>query len=506
MNRGNIINNISKLNTFIIMSKTNDYLRTYVEKLFDKKSKKIKFINDFDANTIDLLYSSLQLMNNKGSLSPKDYNKIDKKELKYYIDKSKGLKHYNKQCSSIKTEEQLLNAIKNALEEGAYTCNYDNTIKLDNGLIFDIKWFVSFVNYLSESLSLNRFLSTDAKTYTYRIVEINNNSTNNYDQFVKNIHIYDYKISTKTKTTLSFADVKYLTNMMNNIIDYDFEKLKELNSELAKSKFTLSVNKNYPTFTKDQKEFIKKQLNEENHEFLIEYIKNTFDCVNSTKNYNHQKYYKVYDCLKALGHAYKNNYELEECRQKIDLINREDMLCAITMGDFYINYIYDEKSLNEGFMYEELKLDELKPEKIDYETQDYKNIISKLSNTHKRLIGDNRKINKYLIRNKENEDDNLTNLCQSVDKNIEEIKLLRKELTKEKEINLSKSNVNKKKIDYIKLALINGNYKYYDNKIILSANNSKYQKIFKIEIPFNDFIGIVLSDYNKNLRIDYYQK
>ena len=117
MDRGNLINNISKLNTFITMSKTNDYLHTYIEKLFDKKSKNMKFINDFDTNTTDLLYSSLQLMSNKGPLSSKEFNKIDKKELKYYIDKAKGIKHYNKQFEAIKNEEQLLNAIKTSCRQ-----------------------------------------------------------------------------------------------------------------------------------------------------------------------------------------------------------------------------------------------------------------------------------------------------------------------------------------------------------------------------------------------------
>ena len=49
MIRGNtILENISKLNTYIRMSKSNEFLGIYIDKIINNKSKKIKFINDFD--------------------------------------------------------------------------------------------------------------------------------------------------------------------------------------------------------------------------------------------------------------------------------------------------------------------------------------------------------------------------------------------------------------------------------------------------------------------------
>ncbi|HIS18930.1 MAG TPA: hypothetical protein IAC02_10030, partial [Candidatus Coprovivens excrementavium] len=66
MKRGNtLLDNISKLNTFIHMIKSNEFLGIYLEKILNNRSKNIKFINDFDYISLDLLYTSLQIMSNK---------------------------------------------------------------------------------------------------------------------------------------------------------------------------------------------------------------------------------------------------------------------------------------------------------------------------------------------------------------------------------------------------------------------------------------------------------
>jgi len=82
-----LLDNISKLNTFVHMSKSNELLSIYVEKITNNKSQNMKFVNDFDYLSLDLLYTSLQLMSNKETITKVEFDKLDKKELSYYMRK-----------------------------------------------------------------------------------------------------------------------------------------------------------------------------------------------------------------------------------------------------------------------------------------------------------------------------------------------------------------------------------------------------------------------------------
>ena len=95
MRESAILENISKLNTFVNMVKSNEFLSIYVEKITNNRSKNLKFINDFDTISLDLLYTSLQILNDR-KVTKEDYNKLDKKELKYYLDKTKGINFFKK--------------------------------------------------------------------------------------------------------------------------------------------------------------------------------------------------------------------------------------------------------------------------------------------------------------------------------------------------------------------------------------------------------------------------
>ena len=113
MIRGNtLLENISKLNTFVHTIKSNEFLSIYIEKIINNKSKSIKFINDFDYISLDLLYTSLQIMNSKEKITKESFYKIDKKELKYYMDKVKGINYFKKQVPAIKSEEILVEYLK----------------------------------------------------------------------------------------------------------------------------------------------------------------------------------------------------------------------------------------------------------------------------------------------------------------------------------------------------------------------------------------------------------
>ena len=109
-----------------------------------------------------------------------------------------------------------------------------------------------------------------------------------------------------------------------------------------------------------------------------------------------------------------------------DLNNKqEEIKNAIAISNFYINYIYDEQNLKELFNYEILNLEDLKPNIIDYETTEYKSIISELSKLNKKVVIINRKINKCLsnaklipktnIKLQEENSKGLSNNCQELE-------------------------------------------------------------------------------------------
>ena len=70
-----LLANISKLNTYIHMVKSNNLISIYLEKITNKKSKSLKFVNDFDYLSLDLLYTSLEIMSNKEKISLEEFNK-----------------------------------------------------------------------------------------------------------------------------------------------------------------------------------------------------------------------------------------------------------------------------------------------------------------------------------------------------------------------------------------------------------------------------------------------
>ena len=155
MKRGqNYNDNITKLYTFVNMKKSLNNLKLYIEKIANNKCQSLKFIDDFEPNVLDLLFTSLKMLNFSDKITLKDIEKIDKKELSYYIEKSHGMKYFTKQNSSIKNEEQLINFIKDSLIKGDYICSMNNTIRFSNNIIVDTDWLVNFSNFLVNSFNL----------------------------------------------------------------------------------------------------------------------------------------------------------------------------------------------------------------------------------------------------------------------------------------------------------------------------------------------------------------
>lgn len=519
MKRGNtLLDNISKLNTFIHMIKSNEFLGIYLEKILNNRSKNIKFINDFDYISLDLLYTSLQIMSNKEKITKEEYNKIDKKELKYYLDKVKGMGYFKRQVPQIKSEDILIDYLRSSLANGEYICNHNNTIKFDNGLIVDSDWIVEFANFLITSLNNNTNLSNDGYTYHFKTITLPEKN-NNFRHFLKEIRLHEYNVTRKDNKRLTFQDIKYLIDTLSVIDNYDFDQLKDINSKLSKEKYSLSINKKNINLSKEEKTKLEKLYYEEiDYDILKEYLNDTLNCYNSKANLNKRRLIENYEILRSLSHAYKCNYSLQECRKLFDLNDRkEELLNALAIANFYINYIYDEANLHKYFNYSLLKLKDLRPSIIDYETPEYKSIISNLSVLNKKVVVVNRRINKYLeasrlhkadVKYVEATSQGFSRSCSELEKLVKEIKVLRTQLEDAKDTNRRESNINKTKLNYIKESIINGRYNYNKDSNLLIFDDfspKDYHRTFHLEITLNDFIDIVLSDYNRNIRINFYQ-
>ncbi len=518
MIRGNtLLDNISKLNTFVHMTKSNEFLSSYISKIMNNKSKSIKFINDFDYISLDLLYTSLQIMGNDENLSSEEFNKIDKKELKYYMDKTKGINYFRSQVQSIKNEEILVNYLRKALATGSYVSNNNNTIRFDNGMIADSDWVVDFASFLVTSLNNNVNLSSDGVTYNFNVVSIPDKG-DSFKNYMKNIKLYEYSVTKQGMKKLTYEDIKYLINTLSVIEEYDFKQLQEINSLLAKEKYTLSVNKKNVSLTREDKMKIEKLYNEANYEYVLkEYIKDTLKCFNSNTNISRRKLLDTFELIRSISRAYKCNYSLDECRKLFDISARKsDILTGLALANFYINYVYDENNLTKHFNYSMLELNALKPTIIDYETVEYKSIINNLSSLNKRVVKVNRRINKYLenAKSKNNIDevkkntDSFVKDCNELDRLVKEIKELRAELSLEKDATRHDSNMNKTKLRYIKEAIINGRYSVdgTNNLMIFDCySNRDYHHTFHLEITLDSFIQVLLSDHNRNTRINFYQ-
>ncbi len=515
-----LLANISKLNTYVHMVKSNNLISIYLEKITNKKSKTLKFVNDFDFLSLDLLYTSLEIMSNKDKITTEEFNKIDKGELKYYLNKIKGINYFKKQVPSLKGEEQVVNYLRSSLAKGKYVVNNNSTIRFENGLIVDADWLVEFANFLITSINNNIYLSNDCKNFTLKTINLPE-YTNNVRKFIKDIKVYEYVVHHKDRKKITFANLQFLINKLGNIDNYDFKELQKINSELAKDNFCLSVNKQSALFTPSDKSKLEKLLNEkeDNIPVIEEFVKEVFDCYNTKAKQSRKDLIESFELLRSLTHAYKNCYSLDECRKLFDIDkDTEKLYSALAISNFYINYIYDEENLRKHFNYSLLQLDDLKPTTIDYETIEYKTIINNLSVLNKKIVAENRKINNILLLTRrlpkssiillKDKSKELAGHCSELERLVNEAQILREELELEKDENHNKSNINRTKLKYIKESIIEGKYSFdKDTSLFTFDNYSKkdYHNTFHLDITLNKFNEIILSEYNQNIRINFYQ-
>lgn len=520
MKRENVLlENISKLNTYIHMTKSNELLRIYLEKITNKKSKSLKFVPDFDYISLDLLYTSLSIMNTQNKITTEEFNKIDKGELKYYFGKIKGINTFKKQVPSLNSEEIVINFLLKNLAEGNYIVNNNCTVKFPNGLILDSDWLVEFANFLTTSLNMNTYLSSDCKSFTIKTVVVPEKK-DNIRNFLKDLKIYEYVVTHRERKKITFSNLKYLINTLCNIEDYDFKELQKINSSLAKENFTLSVNKQKANFSSSDKLKLEKLLNEKDDiEVIKEFIKDKMNCYNTKKKQMKKDLLNSYEILRSLTYAYKSSYNLVECRKLFSVDEETDKLySALIMANFYINFIYDESNLLKHFNYSILELDFIKPTIIDYETTEYKTIINNLSTLNKKIVLENRKINKILAITRlspkssvpllKEESKSLAKHCKNLEQYVSESRALREELETAKDENHQKDNMNKTKIKYIKESIIEGNYSFDKDTSMLTFDNfskKDYHHTFHLEISLKDFENDILSEKNRNSRINFYQ-
>lgn len=513
-----ILENITKLSTNVLMTNSNNYLSIYLEKILNKKSKTLKFIPEFNCELLELLYTSLQLMNYNDTLRLEEYSKLDRQELKKYLTQ---VSYYKNQVSTLKTDLSLINYIIIALSNGSYAYTSNGKVKFDNNLVVELNWLVEFSNFLVQSLIVNENLSNDRKTYSFKLVELPNNY-DNIRQITKETLVYEFNVTRQDKRMLKIDNLNYLREELSVVDKYDFESLKELTSKLGKKKYTLAINKKQPRFTKEDKTMIEKYLNENHngYEELIDYIKETLNSIDSKFTINKITAISAYEILKNVALDYKNNLSIEKCREKYDILNKKQLINnALSIANFYNYYIYDEAQLKKYFDYEKLDLRNIKPSVIDYETEEYKNILAELSTLNKKVVAENRNINRLLAKGKikvtkkasqhNEKNSEIARSCRELERLASNIKKLREKLSNIKTTNDQISNINKTKIKYIKESIISGKYEFNEknaNIVFDSYSEKDGHKTFHLEITLDDFEQYILSEDNQKLRLEFYQK
>ena len=141
-----------------------------------------------------------------------------------------------------------------------------------------------------------------------------------------------------------------------------------------------------------------------------------------------------------------------------------------------------------------------------------------LSALNKKIVAENRKINNILLLTRrlpkssvillKDKSKELAEHCSELERLVNEAQILRDELELEKDENHNKSNINRTKLNYIKESIIEGKYSFdKDTSLFTFDNYSKkdYHNTFHLDITLNKFNEIILSEYNQNIRINFYQ-
>ncbi|MBR7042463.1 MAG: hypothetical protein IKI04_03070, partial [Bacilli bacterium] len=155
---------INRLYTYMNTYKSLELLGIYLDKITNGKSTHLKFIDDYDITALDLLLTAIKYK----SIKKIDNDKLDRKELNYYIKKGKGITYFKKQNKVIKDKGDLVKYLVSKLNEGDYYYTLDNIVRVGN-IIVNINWLTEFSEFLINSYYLEQFISDDRKLFSYLI-------------------------------------------------------------------------------------------------------------------------------------------------------------------------------------------------------------------------------------------------------------------------------------------------------------------------------------------------
>lgn len=485
------MNNMNKLYTYTNTHKSLKLLEIYIGKILNPLSKKLKFIPNFDLLSQDLLFTSIKYVGIKDYI----YEKLDSKELSYYLKINEGVSNFSKQNKTIKTKKNLISYLINNLSNGNYYYTMDEKVFIGN-IMVDVTWLVDISNFLINSINLSDMISEDRYQFIYRFLEYNNN----------NYYIYDYSVKKTKKQKISYHEQLFLYDTLKNINNYDFKETKELNSLLNREGYILSINKQSLVHTKANKDYI----NNLPIDKLENYLNDFFKTSNRRSLKNRIKMTETYELFRSISHAYKEEYKPEKCRNLFTIDNKEEAYLGYIFSHYFLNYLYDYKSLQKGYHYNELNTEYIKVSIIDYRSNNYLGTLKKLSKISKKIIKQNNVINKQMLKNYTNLEslkDNAKSLSSSCNKLyslVKTKKTLEAKLTIYDEYNKGNKEY---LIKYLTNSIFSYNYTFSKGIIHLSINNYTYNDtIFKLDTGITNIINFINDEDNLLHRMKFYQE
>ena len=367
----------------------------------------------------------------------------------------------------------------------------DNSVRIGN-LLVKVEWLVEISNFVINSILLEEFISEDRKEFTYRLFENNKN--------INNSCIYEYKVTKSNKGKIQYYELLYIYDTLSMIDKYKFSDLKELNSILNKEGYILSISKNsLKGIDKDYLEYLSKEQK-------IEYINDKLKIGKREKFLLKMNNNNNYELLRSLAHAYKEKFSLKKCRGLVTKDN--NLVLSLYFSKYYLSYVYDSKELNNCYEYESIKTTYLRPLVIDYNSNEYRDTLKKMSLLSKKIVRQNKVINKNLTYNLVNIDKlkeksgTLAKACNRLCVLVKNKKILDSKLSI-----LTNDNKRSRKtlIGYLTEAILTCSYKIKNNQIDFNLLDNN-QKIFAMTISLNTFKEFINDEKNVTNRIKFYEK
>ena len=219
---------------------------------------------------------------------------------------------------------------------------------------------------------------------------------------------------------------------------------------------------------------------------------------------------ETYELFRSIAHDYKEKYSPNKCRSLFSINNKDNVYLGYLFSKYYLNYIYDLKSLQRKYHYNELNKDYLKVEIIDYRSHNYLGTLKKLSKLSDKIVKQNSIVNKHIMKNFSNIDslkDNarrFSNSCHKLYTLVKNKKTLEAKLIRYDEYNKGDKEY---LINYLTTSIFNYNYIFNDGVLHLSINNYTYDDtIFKLDTEIINILDFINDEDNLLHRVRFYQE